>query len=143
VVAAVVAVGVDHSTLVYLLSAEKAASMLADGVVGRRPALVVTLGAVAFKHGAKVDPDDDPPDGVGAANGAEDGENGCVLTWLRQKTENFQRLRIEDQLLPSDTFVGGVEQFVGGALCLEILNGGDDSAMIADVEVVVAFQHLG
>ena len=141
-VTAVVAVGVDHPALVDLLPAEQAAPVLADGVVRRRPLLVVSLIAVTFEDRAEVDTDDDPVDGGRAPGRSEDREERRVFSGLRQVAEHFQRLGIEDELFPLDALIGGVEQLVGHSLCLEVLDSRDDAAMVADVENVAAFQDL-
>lgn len=116
--------------------------MFADRVVRRRPLLVISVGAVPLEDGPEIDANDDPVDGGRTSGRSEDGEDGRVLSGLGQMAENFQRFRIEDEFLPLDALVGGVEQLVGHALGLEVLDGRDDAAVIADVENVAALQDL-
>lgn len=139
---AVEALGVDHPAFVDLLPPEETASMLADRVVGWGPAFVIGLRAVPLKYGAEIDVDDDPVDGGGAPSRAEDGEDDRVLAGFRQKSENSERFRIEDEPLPLDALVGGVEQLIGRALRFEVLDSDNDASVVSNVEVVGAFQNL-
>ena len=86
VIASIVTIGLDHSSLVNFFSAKQAISMLSFGIVIRRPTFVIFNRTFTFKNTFQIDGNDDPIDALDTMFGAKDGKGCRVFSRFRQKT---------------------------------------------------------